>query len=833
MLAGIILASVAFAPLQSVRSADNDIDADQVRQSIERGVAYLKRSQDHGIWPDHGGQIGGVTALCTLALINCGVPIEDEVIQHSLTYLRTLKPSTTYATSLQTMVFCLAEPQKDLLAIQRNAKWLEETQIQDGPRRGSWAYPGLSGGGDNSNSQFALLGLYEAERVGVHVQDRTWEMTLNYWKSAQNASDGSFGYYKAQNGMEAPGTGSMTSAGISSLVIASGRTAAGDAEADGDRVQCCGNQAGDDSAERVNRALRWLGRVFSVQQNPQRDNTFGPRGSGQWHYYFLYGIERVGRITARRFIGDHDWYREGAAYLCSPNVQQIDGRWQGTPHSEDDPNIATSFALLFLGKGRRPILISKLQHGPGNDWNHHRNDVADLTGYVETKWKREFPLGMSWQVVDISKASVEDLLQSPVLFINGSEAPEIDDRQGQNLREYVDRGGFIFAEACCQNSEGFDRGFREMVKKIFPPEYKLKLLPPEHPVWRAEEPVPPDKQRTLLGIDYGCRTSVIYCPPPGPNDPPNGLSCYWELSSWREPKYRPSVTAQIAAANSIGVNVLAYATNRELKSKEQNFDLTKSKDAQDEFSRGKLYIAKLRHSGGCDTAPAALPHLLEAANRELQMRVSTEQRLIDLTDPSLFKYHLVFMHGRRSFSFSPAERDKLRTFLKRGGTLMADSICANPEFTESFRREMQAIFAGDTDAAASGSSGNAAGSTSGSAGSASTPALAGSLANRTPQPLTPIPSKDPLFSPDFGGYNLSTVSLRVPGGGNSGKLEGTIRKIEPELEGIKLGDRWAVIFSKFDLSCALEKHDSLECEGYTRDDAERIGLNVLLYSLHQ
>ena len=51
--------------------------------------------------------------------------------------------------------------------------------------------------------------------------------------------------------------------------------------------------------------------------------------------------------------------------------------------------------------------------------------------------------------------------------------------------------------------------------------------------------------------------------------------------------------------------------------------------------------------------------------------------------------------------------------------------------------------------------------------------------------------------------------------------------------GLKIGDRYGVIFSKFDLSCALEKHDSLECEGYTRDDAERIGLNILLYSLHQ
>jgi hypothetical protein len=53
------------------------------------------------------------------------------------------------------------------------------------------------------------------------------------------------------------------------------------------------------------------------------------------------------------------------------------------------------------------------------------------------------------------------------------------------------------------------------------------------------------------------------------------------------------------------------------------------------------------------------------------------------------------------------------------------------------------------------------------------------------------------------------------------------------LEGIKLGDRYAVVFSPYDISCALENHASLECEGYIRQDAARIGINVVMYSLHQ
>ena len=811
VLVVLLIAAMAIAPRTALSAPDlapavvgqTDVDAQQVKQAIEKGIEYLERvedlDKDFGHWPDYRDYIGSTTCLGTMALLYAGVPASDPHVSKAVNYLRTLKLNKTYTVALQTMVFCLAEPKRDLLLIQRNSKWLEETQIHEGPHRGGWAYPGM-GNGDNSNSQFALLALYEAERAGVPVQDQTWQMALSYWKAAQNF-DGSFGYYNLAGKIETPGSGSMTCAGIASLVIASGRISAGDAQADGDQVQCCGNQQGDDSAERLERALQWLGRpdVFTVQQNPHGSQSL-------WHFYFLYGVERIGRLTARRFIGEHDWYREGAALLCGPGEQQLGGQWQGSGSSVDpehDPNIATSFALLFLTKGRRPILISKLQHGPGDDWNHHRSDVANLTSYVETRWTKDFPLGMSWQVVDLSKATVEDLQQSPVLFLCGSQAPDIDDHQGQVLRDYIDRGGFLFAEACC-DGDGFDRGFRALVKKIFPPEYQLKVLPPEHPIWHAEETVPAELQRTLLGIDYGCRTSVVYCPPPKPGDPPGGLSCLWELSSGRDQRFRPSVAAQIAAANSIGINVLAYATNRELPTKDQSFKPEHEKNEQDNFARDKLYIAKLRHPGGCDTAPAALPHLLEAASRELQLRVSTEQRLIDITDPALFKYHLVFMHGRRSFRFTAAERKQLRKYVDRGGTIMADSICANPEFTAAFRREMQAIFADDPDVKPKGAG------------------------------LTPIPAKDPLFTRDLGGYDLSTVSLRQPQGvGTEGRETASVRKIEPELEGVRIGDRYGVIFSKFDLSCALEKHDSMECEGYTREDAERIGLNVLLYSLHQ
>src|SRR5262249_34565453 len=80
-------------------------------------------------------------------------------------------------------------------------------------------------------------------------------------------------------------------------------------------------------------------------------------------YYCLYGIERAGRLTGQRFLGEHDWYRIGCEYLVSTQLKN--GSWPGVDERDLDrwPVVATSFALLFLSKGRTPVLISKLAHG--------------------------------------------------------------------------------------------------------------------------------------------------------------------------------------------------------------------------------------------------------------------------------------------------------------------------------------------------------------------------------------------------------------------------------------------------------------------------------------
>ena len=561
----------------------------------------------------------------------------------------------------------------------------------------------------------------------------------------------------------------------------------------------------DAGADRIENGWKWLGRNYSVSHNP--------RGSG-WHFYYLYGLERTGRLTAQRFIplspaafpndaeGRADWYREGSEWLIAHPVVLETGVWRGAG-TEGNALVSTSMALLFLSKGRWAVLMSKMQHAPGVDWNHHRADAANLTRFAESRWKQD----MTWQIVDLRAATVEELVQTPVMYLSGSQDPVPEGAAkrtelAQKIRDYLDRGGFLFAVADC-DGVGFDRGFRQLMHEVFPePEYRLRLLEPEHPIWRAEEEIDPRQLRPVWGVEFGCRTSVAYVPPEPMKNPRPSLSCLWELSRpGRDVKYGRAVQDQVDAAMALGLNVLAYATNRELKTKEDYFRPAAARGPAERVERGRMVVATLRHPGGCSIAPRAVVNLMDAAAAELKIRTKVREELLDITDDSLFDYHLVFMHGRTAFRLTDAERQRLKQFVERGGMVLADSVCASPKFTKSFRNEMKLIFPN--------------------------------------QALERIPATDPLWTTKYGGYDLHTVSRRDPGekqaAGKSGggPSTATTRRVPPDLEGVKFGDRWGVVFSQYDLSCALEKLDSLECQGYTRDDAARIGLNVVLYSLQQ
>src|SRR5262249_34359030 len=144
-----------------------------------------------------------------------------------------------------------------------------------------------------------------------------------------------------------------------------------------------------------------------------------------------------------------------------------------------------------------------------------------------------------------------ELLQSPIVYFNGHQDPDFSDKEKELLKQFVEQGGFIFAEACCGRPE-FDRGFRKLVKELWK-EHDLLDLKPDHPVWRSHFLVKPNsldlpgKPYKLQGIEMGCKTVVIYSP--------QDLSCLWEANNVKDGRGQ--------AAFRLGANIVAYATGME------------------------------------------------------------------------------------------------------------------------------------------------------------------------------------------------------------------------------------------------------------------------------
>jgi hypothetical protein len=289
--------------------------AERVNEAIARGVALLRARQTaDGRWAEaEDAHPGGMTALCALTLIKSGVRRTDDSVQRALKSILATEFKSTYAHSVRLMLFdALALPNEWREHGRKSLEALVATQ-----QGGVWAYP--SGAADLSNTQFALLGLRAAHRMGLEVPEGTTLAAIKALGRWQERESGGFQYDEGK-----PPTASVTAASLGGLVVldelSKGRSACEAVlrKSDGDRK----------------RALAWLVERFDVARNAWGCDAWTP----SFHYPYLWAIERYAGLSGQERIGAHDWYTEGALWLVG--AQENDGSWGKT---ED-----TCFALLFL-----------------------------------------------------------------------------------------------------------------------------------------------------------------------------------------------------------------------------------------------------------------------------------------------------------------------------------------------------------------------------------------------------------------------------------------------------------------------------------------------------
>jgi hypothetical protein len=410
---GVLALAVMFAGTCPARAADKEaVDA-----AVERGVKYLQGMQEgNGTW---GNDRVGLTALCGLTLLECGVATDDDGIQKAAAAVRTGAVDTeqTYSIALSILFLDrLGEP-VDVALIEsltvrllggQNARggWTYScpripaaetrrlsTLVQDRARLGRAKdtpkpEPGkrraedlpdeikaqlkqvqrqhaagdpTQDHADNSNTQFAVLGLWVARRHGLPVDGALGATEQRFRRAVR--PDGGWGYIfppPPRPGVVLPpaammqtpvaSSPAMTCAGLLGVGLAYGawnesalRT--GDKDKEPGRPGARPVKPQDPSKDPVvvnafHLLGHWVDEMAAAQAGgkPPRVNA----ANGKF-YYFLWSLERVSVAYGVDKIGKTDWYDWGADILLAN--QDAGGGWtNGEFRGAPD----TCFALLVL-----------------------------------------------------------------------------------------------------------------------------------------------------------------------------------------------------------------------------------------------------------------------------------------------------------------------------------------------------------------------------------------------------------------------------------------------------------------------------------------------------
>ena len=352
----------------------------QIDDAVKRGVEYLKTA------PSPGGHLKtNCDELILLTLIHAGMSEKNPVFEKLLTSVLAQPLEHTYKVALLAMCLEELDPAYYQPKIAQCAQFLVDNQATNGqwsygrPTEATKSMPTLgerpvaskekkpavlafgergpksvpknvivitqtkTGGerGDNSNSQYAALGLRACHDAKVRVPDTVIHLARKWWVESQHPpEDGADAKAVLSGGGARPQGWNYTAPG---------------AGENGDRKPYHAMTAGAIGAtviyeamlnrdwkkdKTTNAGIAWLAKNWSVNTN----------------YYYMYALERAGMLYGVESIGNHNWYFEGAKVLLQN--QNDDGSW-GKRENKEENTWDTCFAILFLKKATRAIATGK------------------------------------------------------------------------------------------------------------------------------------------------------------------------------------------------------------------------------------------------------------------------------------------------------------------------------------------------------------------------------------------------------------------------------------------------------------------------------------------
>jgi Domain of unknown function (DUF4159)/Squalene-hopene cyclase C-terminal domain len=762
----IFLTGLIIPPLP-VLADDSTISNDQITAAIKKGVDWLYHQQnDGGTWETvhqpngtqrdrlDAGQFGELTALATHTLLAAGESDRDSRVAKAVNFLMASQDITgVYAVGMRAQVW----PQLERSAAAREAMATDRMILlqalhRAGRTRGLFSYrsdfeaePDYA---DHGVSLYGTMGLKALADGGIEVPDDVWRTMDRAWRSQQQ-KDGSW-VFRIGAAAKQEHTMSMTASGVAVLFATTDELAASG-------IADCQGMPVDRSIER---GLNWIDAHFDQSRDPHELGEYTVQNFG------LYAIARIGVISGRKYFNQRDWYQDGAKMLLDAQ-DPINGAWNNVPD--------TCLAILFLVRGRDPVILSKLQYastatvahvsksgrnssGRSETWNLRPRDVANVTDWIGRQVESDF----KWQAVGL-QAPVEELHDSAILYVSGNQPLQFSDDEKQKLKTFIEEGGLVLGVADCVSHE-FSASFRKLGGELFP-DYEFRNVPAESVIYTNEEYRAADwtEPPKMLELNNGVRDLMLLIP----DGDPNRHFQLRQMGSWR--RYY-----------ELMADIVFYSVDKDgMRLKGDTYIVRPDPSIS---AQRTIKIARLQYNGNWDPEPrgwirfSAIMH----NTRGIDLNVIAVRPGEGQLDSSFKVAHLT---GTSAFHFSDEARGEIKRYIDGGGTLVIDAAGGSAGFAASAEEEIKALY---PDAS-----------------------------------LDLLAPEHPVFS---AGTALTRAAYRRLARDRIGQ------STDFRLRGFDIGTRTAIIFSAEDLSAGLVGEPIDGIYGYQPSTAADLMANVICYA---
>lgn len=193
--------------------------------------------------------------------------------------------------------------------------------------------------------------------------------------------------------------------------------------------------------------------------------------------------------------------------------------------------------------------IVRLQYSGGGDWYNDPSAEVNMMDYLKKNTMIDVDEPKFYSV-DVSS---NDIFNYPFIFITGHGNVSFSDSEVKRIREYLERGGFLYAD----DDYGMNEPFKREMKKVFPGE-EMQELPFDHNIYSSHFSFPKGlpkihehdgKPAQGFGYFLNGRLCVYYTYETNISD------------GWADPREHEDPPEKREDAFKMGTNIIVYALN--------------------------------------------------------------------------------------------------------------------------------------------------------------------------------------------------------------------------------------------------------------------------------